>query len=209
MLATVDASGLDPRLAHVQVEAASDVSAPLCGEAGASAVFGPQKGASDGQVRELDGLLEKLARCAADAGACAPDTARRPGAGAAGGIGWALLALCGAAMRPGVEVVAEAVGLEAACRGADLVLTGEGSVGAQTLAGKVPAGVAAVAARAGVPCVVLAGRVGEGADALLDAGATRIVGITPDGTPTDEALARAAENLRAMTRAVVADLLRD
>lgn len=122
-----------------------------------------------------------------------------PGAGAAGGLGVAFLAL-GAQQHPGVEVVAEAVGLDAAVAGADLVLTGEGSIDEQTLAGKVPAGVAAIAARHGVPVIAFGGRVDPGEVALLtsDLGLADVVEITPPGAPLAEALrAGAANPLRA------------
>ena len=195
---TVDASGLDPRLAGVVVEAACDVTAPLCGPGGASAVFGPQKGATPDLVPVLDALLGRLADLSgatADAG--------RPGAGAAGGLGWALLAFCGATTRPGIELVAELTGLDAAVAAADLVLTGEGSVDAQTLQGKAPAGVARVAAAHGVPLVVLAGRVAPDADVLLDAGVTALVPITQGVTDLATALRDGASNLERATATVL------
>jgi glycerate kinase len=110
-------------------------------------------------------------------------------------------------MRPGVELVAETVGLDAAVAGADLVLTGEGSVDAQTLQGKTPAGVAAVAARHDVPVVVLGGRVTDDARAL-GSGSVRLVSITPDGQPTSEAVRRGSENLRRAVGRVIAEVAR-
>ncbi|MGC5617584.1 glycerate kinase [Georgenia sp. Z1491] len=193
-LAEIDVSGLDPRMAGVEVQAACDVSNPLLGESGASAVFGPQKGATPELVTELDAILARVAEVAGhdgDGGA-----AHEPGAGAAGGLGYALIGFLGARMRPGVELVVETVGLEEAVAGADLVLTGEGSVDAQTLSGKTPAGVAAVAARAGVPCVVLAGRVADDAAVLLDHGVTALVPIVPGVTDLPTALAEGGANLR-------------
>ena len=187
----IDISRLDPRLAGCVVEAACDVSNPLLGPTGASAVYGPQKGATPEDVAYLDGVLSRLA-------AMAPPTARLaavlPGAGAAGGLGWALLGFLGARMRPGVELVAETIGLEAAVAVADLVLTGEGSVDAQTLSGKTPAGVAAVSRRHGVRVVVLGGRVL--ADAAALAADVDLVTITPEGQPLDEALRSGPSNLR-------------
>ncbi len=196
---TIDASRLDPRLGDCLVEAACDVTNPLLGPSGASAVYGPQKGASPDDVDYLDGVLARLVSIAPPAARLA---AVLPGAGAAGGLGWALLGFLGARMRPGVELVAETVGLDAAVAVADLVLTGEGSVDAQTLQGKTPAGVAAVAARHGVPVVVLGGRVTEDARALAS-GSVRLVCITPDGQKLTDALRQGAANLRRTVGEVV------
>ncbi|RMI08794.1 glycerate kinase [Cellulomonas triticagri] len=191
-VAAVDLSGLDPRLRDVAVELACDVTSPLLGPDGASAVFGPQKGASPEQIRTLDAALTTLVTALeAAAGRTVRD---EPGAGAAGGLGAAFLAL-GATRRPGVEVVVEAAGLTEHVRGADLVLTGEGAVDAQTLAGKTPAGVAAVARRAGVPIVAFAGRVDPSADALLDHGFAAVVPILRGLGDVAEALAAGPDNL--------------
>ncbi len=201
---SIDASGLDPRLRDCLVEAACDVSNPLLGPRGASAVYGPQKGATPDDVAYLDAVLARLVSLAPPAAKLA---AALPGAGAAGGLGWALLGFLGARMRPGVELVADTVGLDAAVAGADLVLTGEGSVDAQTLQGKTPAGVAAVAARHNVPVVVLGGRVTDDARALASE-SVQLVSITPDGQPTSEAVRRGSENLRRAVGRVVAEIAR-
>ena len=201
---SIDASGLDPRLRDCLVEAACDVSNPLLGPRGASAVYGPQKGATPDDVAYLDAVLARLVSLAPPAAKLA---AALPGAGAAGGLGWALLGFLGARMRPGVELVADTVGLDAAVAGADLVLTGEGSVDAQTLQGKTPAGVAAVAARHDVPVVVLGGRVTDDARALASE-SVQLVSITPDGQPTSEAVRRGSENLRRAVGRVVAEIAR-
>lgn len=191
-VASVDLAGLDPRLDGVDVELACDVTSPLLGPAGASAVFGPQKGATPAQVAALDAALAVFADALeAAAGRRVRDV---PGAGAAGGLGAAFLAL-GATRRSGVEVVVEATGLARHVAGADLVLTGEGGVDAQTLAGKTPAGVAAVARAAGVPVIAFAGRVDGTADALLDEGFAAVVPILHGPGSTAEALAAGAENL--------------
>ncbi|HYQ52393.1 MAG TPA: glycerate kinase [Pseudomonas sp.] len=159
-LARIDASDFDPRLAEVQIEVAADVDNPLCGPNGASAIFGPQKGANPEQVQALDQALRHFAdHCAQLLG---EDVREFPGCGAAGGMGFAAKAFMGAQFRPGVEVVAELAGLDALVQGADLVITGEGRFDAQTLRGKTPMGVARVAKRHGVPVVVLAGTLGEG-----------------------------------------------
>lgn len=200
-IARIDTEGLDPRLAGVSLEVASDVTNPLLGERGASAVFGPQKGASPEQVRQLDEALAHFAEVAGHADDGGPADA--PGAGAAGGLGYALTAFCGATLRPGIEIVVELTGLEEAVAGAALVITGEGSIDAQTLSGKTPAGVAAVASKAGVPCLALAGRVGEGAEELYGHGMTAILPIVPGAFDLREALAGGADNLAKATEAAV------
>ncbi len=197
----VDLSGLDPRLGHVTIQAACDVINPLLGPHGASAVYGPQKGAEPDQVEQADAALARLVRTV-DAAAdrherehSATELAEQPGAGAAGGLGWALQALCGAQLVPGLELVARTVGLAEAIEGADLVLTGEGRVDAQSLSGKVPGGVAAHAERAGIPCVVLAGSVAPDADALLSSGVSALLPIVPGVVELDRALADGPANL--------------
>ncbi|MFS0896041.1 glycerate kinase [Mycolicibacterium litorale] len=185
----IDVSDLDPRLAGVRIQLACDVTAPLLGPRGASAVFGPQKGAAPADVDRLEAALGRFAEVADAAHA---DT---PGAGAAGGLGFALLEFLGATSRPGVDVVAETVGLEQALQGAAWVFTGEGGVDAQTLMGKTPYGVAQVAARTGTRVVIFAGRVGDDASVLLDHGVDEIVGITAPGTPLAEALRTGPQSL--------------
>ena len=190
--AAIDVGRLDPRLADCLIEAACDVTNPLLGPNGASAVYGPQKGATSGDVAYLDGVLAHLVSLSP---ASAKLAALLPGAGAAGGLGWALLGFVGARMRPGVDLVADTIGLDAAVAVADLVLTGEGSVDAQTLRGKTPAGVAAVARRHGVHVTVFGGRVTADAAAFAS-DAVDLVTITPEGQPLGEALRRGPENLR-------------
>jgi glycerate 2-kinase len=153
-LVRIDTAKLDPRVTATPLVVASDVTNPLLGPDGAAQVFGPQKGANPEQVTVLERGLERLARrLEADLGA---DVADKAGAGAAGGAGAMLLAL-GAEMRPGIEVVLEAIGFDGLLAGADLVITGEGKLDRQTLAGKAPIGVARAAAEAGVPCAAVVG----------------------------------------------------
>jgi glycerate kinase len=152
----IDASSLDPSLRGVRIQAACDVDSPLTGPAGAAHVFGPQKGASPVDVVVLDRALAHFAAVIhRDLGI---DVRGLPGGGAAGGAGAGLVAFCGAHLRPGVDVVIEAVGLPELVADADLVLTGEGRLDASSLRGKVPAGVLELARRARVPAGVLCGR---------------------------------------------------
>jgi glycerate 2-kinase len=156
-LARIDVSGLDPRLAGVRVTVACDVDNPLVGPAGAAAVYGPQKGAGPDDVLLLDSALRRFARVLADD--LGLDLAATPGAGAAGGLGAGAIAFLGAELRAGIELVLELVGFDRAVAGADLVVTGEGKLDAQSLRGKAPVGVALAAAAHGVPVVALAGAV--------------------------------------------------
>ncbi len=198
---TLDVTGLDPRLAGVDIDVACDVDNPLTGPTGASAVFGPQKGAGPEDVALLDLALGQWADVVALGRS---DLRDAPGAGAAGGAGFAAIAVLGGRMRPGIELVSDVVGLADVLAGSDLVITGEGRVDAQTMHGKTPAGVLDVARSAGVPVVVIAGSVGPGAEALLEAGAVAVVPTAPGPASTDELLADAAVNVERAARSVAA-----
>lgn len=200
----IDVSGLDPRLRDIRIHVATDVTAPLLGPTGASAVFGPQKGATPADVQTLESALTQLATVtSATLGKATP---QRPGNGAAGGLGFALVEFLGAESRPGVDEVAVTVGLEKAVRGADWVFTGEGSVDAQTVMGKTPFGVAQVANRAGARVVIFAGRVAPDASVLLEHGVERLVAITAEGTPLEQALREGAESLTRATAEVCREI---
>ena len=154
-LVRIDVTDVAAAVSAIDVVGVTDVDNPLCGPTGASAVFGPQKGASADEVMLLDRALAHTAAVAArDLGA---DRSEEPGAGAAGGLGFGLLAFCGGRLRPGVEVVMDAVGFIERLERADLVITGEGAFDEQSLRGKVPAGVIRAAELAGVPRTVLCG----------------------------------------------------
>lgn len=191
LVETVDLASMGEELGSTQFLVACDVSNPLTGPRGATAIFGPQKGVSPDSVDGYDASLERFARLTGEWAA-----AERPGAGAAGGVGFALMAFLDADLRAGVELLSEIVRLPTAVEGADLVLTGEGSVDAQTLEGKTPAGVAGVAAEAGVPVLLFAGKVKPGAEVLLDHGVSEIVQIADDGVPLAEALENGFGNLK-------------
>ncbi len=161
-VAVVDLSAVDARLRRVSLEVAVDVRSPLSGPGGAAHVFAPQKGADQAEVRALDAGLRHLAALV-EAATGRVGLAALPGAGAAGGAGFALAAL-GAELVGGAALVCDQVGLDTALEGAALVITGEGRVDSQTAAGKAPAEVAARAARAGIPCIAVGGSVAGGAD---------------------------------------------
>jgi glycerate kinase len=173
----LDLERLDARLGEVDFAVACDVTNPLLGERGAAAVYGPQKGATPDQVRMIEGGLEAWAdRLEAASGRYERDT---PGAGAAGGVGFALLCIQDRfrsfALRPGVDLVMEATGFDEKLAAADLVITGEGRIDAQTAFGKTALGVARRAQAAGVPCIAVGGGVQpEGVAALAEVGATAL-----------------------------------
>jgi glycerate kinase len=158
-LAGIDFSGFDSRLDDARFILASDVDNPLLGPDGAPAIFGPQKGASPADVEALDGALANFVQVlAGEIGPRALKAAGAPGAGAAGGVGYAAIAVLAATRRPGIDVVLEFTQLADRLEGADLVITGEGSLDEQSLLGKTPVGVARAAAAAGVPVVAVCGR---------------------------------------------------
>jgi len=194
----IDASDRDPRIASCRIRVACDVTNPLTGPNGAAAVYGPQKGATAEMVETLDaGLANLAAVIRRDLGA---DVATLPGAGAAGGLGAGLVAFAGATLAPGVQIVADAVGLPRRIRGADLVLTGEGKFDAQSAAGKTAVGVARLAAGAGVPVACVPGQ------ATPDAPHDRFAAVCPltDGSVTvAEALAEPDQLLRRRAAEVV------
>ena len=161
-LAHIDLSGLDPRVRRTRVVVASDVDSPLTGPLGASAVYGPQKGATPEDVALLDGALGHLAAVIhRDLGL---DVSNVPAGGAGGGLGAGLVAFLGARVRPGTEVVVQAVGLRDRLLASDLVVTGEGKLDVQSLRGKVVAGVLEAARAASVPACVVCGRADIGLD---------------------------------------------
>lgn len=181
----LDLSGLHPALARCELVVASDVDNPLTGREGAAAVYGPQKGAGPDDVEALDLGLSAWADVVARA--TGRDLRDRPGTGAAGGVGFALLAVLGATMRPGAALVAELTGLADAVSAAELVVTGEGSLDEQTLRGKAPAAVAALARDKGVPAVAVAGRVQLTPDQLAAAGLRAAYALVDEASTPQEA----------------------
>ncbi|WP_184556558.1 glycerate kinase [Streptomyces paradoxus] len=206
-LATADLSGLDPRLAEIELVLASDVDNPLTGPKGAPAVYGPQKGASPEDVAALDAALAHFAKVLqGPAGAKAADYAASPGAGAAGGIGYGAL-LLGARFRPGIEVMLDVLGFAPALDRADLVITGEGSLDEQTLHGKAPAGVAAAARAADKDVVAVCGRLALPPQVLGRAGFRRAYPLTDAEPDVAKCIAEAGPILERVAERIARDFL--
>lgn len=192
-LARVDVAGLDPRLKDIHIVAMSDVDNPLCGDHGATAVFGPQKGVTPDQIKPLDALLGRFAALFEQASG--RSEANSPGAGAAGGLGYALLML-GAEFQSGAQTVADYIGLDAALKDADWLITGEGRSDAQTLHGKAPFIAAQRARQAGVQTSLLSGGIDRAALAPLQSSFSGCFSITFGPTTLDNAIANAAGLLK-------------
>ncbi|WFB58355.1 glycerate kinase [Paenibacillus sp. BR1-192] len=200
-LARLDLSGFDPRLQDVEVEVACDVTNPLCGETGASHVFGPQKGATPEMIEQLDRNLRHYAGVMKQQ--LGKDIIDYPGAGAAGGLGGGLMVFLNGTLKKGIDMVVDYTGLEEKVRQADMVWTGEGGMDFQTQYGKTPLGVARVAKKHGKPVVALAGRVGDGIDVLYDQGMDAIFGIMPGAATLSEALANGVQNVERTSENIV------
>ena len=201
-LAKIDISGLDPRLAQCQIDVACDVTNPLIGDKGASAVFGPQKGATPEMVVQLDRALAHYAgQIAQDLDL---DVLTLEGGGAAGGMGAALYAFCGAHLRPGIDIVTDALHLDALVADADLVITGEGRIDSQTIHGKVPVGVARVAKRYQIPVIGIAGSLTADVGVVHQHGLDAVFSVLHRICSLDEALAEAGTNVRMAARNIAA-----
>jgi glycerate kinase len=203
-VAMLDLSGLHPGLRPGTVILATDVVNPLTGPDGAAEVYGPQKGASPEQITELASGLRRWA--AVVAAATGTDRSQAPGAGAAGGVGFAALAVLGAQARPGIELVLDLVDFDAALDGAALVITGEGSLDTQTLAGKAPAGVARAAARRGIPVVAVAGRSTLTEDQLATIGICRVYTLSDLEPDPARSSAQASTLLRRVGQALAREV---
>jgi glycerate 2-kinase len=197
----IDPSAREPRLEGLSVEVACDVDNPLCGPRGASAVYGPQKGAAPELVARLDANLAHFATLIQrDLGRSVADI---PGAGAAGGLGGGLVAFASGTLEPGIALVIRAVRLADRLRQADLCLTGEGAIDASSAFGKTAVGVARLARSLGCPTLALAGTLGDGAEAVLDQGIDAVFSLCSGPMTLDEALSRAPTLLqRAAEQAV-------
>ena len=189
----IDLTNFDRRLKDVVIEVACDVSNPLCGENGASYIFGPQKGASVEMIKILDNNLKHYAKVIKEQ--FGKDVLEIAGAGAAGGLGAGLMVFLNGNLKKGIEIVIEYSGLEKKVKNCDMVWTGEGSIDFQTQYGKTPLGVATVAKKYNKPVVALAGRVGDDIDILYEKGIDSIFGIMRGVTTIDEALKNGKENI--------------
>ncbi|POP46351.1 glycerate kinase [Superficieibacter electus] len=204
MLARIDISELDSRLAECRIEVACDVTNTLTGPNGASAVFGPQKGATKEMVATLDGALEHYAQLLArDLDIQVLDL---PGGGAAGGMGVALHAFCGAELRQGIEIVTDALKLDVQVADADLVITGEGRIDSQTIHGKVPVGVARIAKRHNKSVIGIAGSLTADVGVVHEHGLDAVFSVIYSICTLDAALSNASENVRMSARNIAAVL---
>ena len=204
-VAVLDLAGLDPALRTASVILATDVINPLTGPDGAAEVYGPQKGATPDQIRELDSGLRRWAAVVAQT--TGSDWSQAPGAGAAGGVGFAALAVLGAERRLGIDVILDLLDFGATLDGATLVITGEGSLDAQTLAGKAPVGVARAAARRGIPVVAVAGRSTLTDGELARAGITAVYALSDLEPDPERSSAEASLLLQRVGQALASDQL--
>ncbi|MBD2797895.1 glycerate kinase [Xenorhabdus sp. 18] len=201
-LESIDLTHLEPRLGKIELTVACDVDNPLCGESGASAVFGPQKGATPEMVKLLDSALRHYGmKMESLTGKSIIDAA---GAGAAGGMGASLLGCLGAKLQSGIEIVIETLKLEDAVQGADLVITGEGRLDSQTLHGKTPLGVARVAKKFAIPTIALVGSMSRDYHVVHQHGLDAVFSIIPEVCTLSDALANGADNLQVTARNIAA-----
>ncbi|CAQ87845.1 glycerate kinase [Escherichia fergusonii] len=204
LLAKIDISQLDPRLASCRIEVACDVTNPLTGEEGASVIFGPQKGATPKMIARLDNALSHYAQIiASDLGL---EVSELAGGGAAGGMGVALYAFCGAQLRRGIEIVTDALNLDECVADADLVITGEGRIDSQTIHGKVPVGVAKIAKRYHKPVIGIAGSLTADVGVVHQHGLDAVFSVIYSVCSLDDALENAAENVRLTARNIAATI---
>ncbi len=190
---SIDVSGMPKEIADTEFLVACDVENPLCGEKGASYVFGPQKGASEADVKLLDDALFHFAdKIKQQLGV---EVRELKGGGAAGGLGAGLYAFCGATLKKGFDIISNTVSLSERIEGADLVITGEGCTDYQTAFGKLPCGVANTAKAQGIPCILISGAIKGDISLLYDKGITAAFSTVTDGVPIDEAIKNAAPNL--------------
>lgn len=190
-LAGIDTGGMDARLKDVEIIVMCDVDNPLCGTKGASAVYGPQKGATPEMVEYLDKCLVHYAEIIKEY--LGKDIKDVPGAGAAGGLGAGLLAFTNAVLKPGTEAILEAIQFDALLTEAELVVTGEGRIDYQSAHGKVPKGVAVRAQRQGKPVIAIVGSIGQGAAQLYNYGISSIVPIVDRPMSLEEAVSEVYE----------------
>jgi glycerate kinase len=204
----IDVQSLHPAIKDCVIEVACDVDNPLCGPRGASAIFGPQKGATTAMVEQLDQALSHFAHTITQQLGQSIDAHYRlhPGAGAAGGMGFGVMTILNATLKPGVDIVANSVKLAEYCHNADLVITGEGRIDGQTVLGKTPMGVLNVAKQHNIPVIGISGCLGPNADAILAEGMHAIFPIIPALQPLEQVLSEAQVNLTNSARNIAAVL---
>lgn len=203
-IAALDVSPVVQALQGMELTAMCDIDNPLYGEAGAAAVFAPQKGADAAMVARLDAGLRHLGQVSARC--LGRDFSHLPGAGAAGGLGFGMAAFCGAQLRMGIDAVLDAVGFDSLLPGTDVVFTGEGKIDSQSARGKVVSGVAVRCRKAGVPVVAVVGQIGQGFEEMYQQGLTAVFSINRAAQPFAESRFHAGENL-ALTMENIARLL--
>ena len=203
-IAALDVSPVAQALQGMELTAMCDIDNPLYGEAGAAAVFAPQKGADAAMVARLDAGLRHLGQVSARC--LGRDFSHLPGAGAAGGLGFGMAAFCGAQLRMGIDAVLDAVGFDSLLPGTDVVFTGEGKIDSQSARGKVVSGVAVRCRKAGVPVVAVVGQIGQGFEKMYQQGLTAVFSINRAAQPFAESRFHAGENL-ALTMENIARLL--
>ena len=203
-IAALDVSPVAQALQGMELTAMCDIDNPLYGEAGAAAVFAPQKGADAAMVARLDAGLRHLGQVAARC--LGRDFSHLPGTGAAGGLGFGMAAFCGAQLRMGIDAVLDAVGFDSLLPGTDVVFTGEGKIDSQSARGKVVSGVAARCRKAGVPVVAVVGQIDQGFEEMYQQGLTAVFSINRAAQPFAESRFHAGENL-ALTMENIARLL--
>ena len=203
-IAALDVSPVAQALQGMELTAMCDIDNPLYGEAGAAAVFAPQKGADAAMVARLDAGLRHLGQVSARC--LGRDFSHLPGAGAAGGLGFGMAAFCGAQLRMGIDAVLDAVGFDSLLPGTDMVFTGEGKIDSQSARGKVVSGVAVRCRKAGVPVVAVVGQIGQGFEEMYQQGLTAVFSINRAAQPFAESRFHAGENL-ALTMENIARLL--
>ena len=203
-IAALDVSPVAQALQGMELTAMCDIDNPLYGDAGAAAVFAPQKGADAAMVARLDAGLRHLGQVSARC--LGRDFSHLPGAGAAGGLGFGMAAFCGAQLRMGIDAVLDAVGFDSLLPGTDVVFTGEGTIDSQSARGKVVSGVAARCRKAGVPVVAVVGQIGQGFEEMYQQGLTAVFSINRAAQPFAESRFHAGENL-ALTMENIARLL--
>jgi glycerate kinase len=197
----IDISNIDPRIKNTEILVACDVDNPLCGPRGASAVYGPQKGATPEMILELDKALLNFSEIAQKT--VGKDVKNIAGAGAAGGLGAGLMFFTEASLMPGVELVLEVTNFNSLVEDADLVITGEGNTDFQTVFGKAPVGVAKAAKKYNIPVICISGGLGDGYESVFEKGIDAIVSISSGPVSLDECMLNGATMLQSATKRLI------